>query len=385
MLQSGVATSAPRVARWSPAFNNSGSALTSFVPNSSWPAGCRTAARSGCCSTTWRVAPRRCPRWSSLRSAGDTASRARAYRRVSTVRVGGAISTRSSVSPGGRSSGWRWTAASISTSPCAHGTPSRTTMPSSTGSSCFATQAWRSTPTIRMRSGRSASSSAGHRCVRGRARHSAAWAGRRRHLGSGGVEIAELDVADAWVCTPRQFPDDRGVFLEWFRADLLAAAVGRRFVPVQANHSVSRAGTLRGLHYADVPPGQAKYVYCSRGAVLDVVVDIRQGSPTYGAHAAVRLDDRDRRGVFLSEGLAHGFCALTDTADVTYLVSTAYNPNVEHAIDALDPALALPWPTDVGPLVLSEKDAAAPSLQRGQDSGVLPSYERCRERYRDAS
>src|SRR3954466_10750915 len=161
-----------------------------------------------------------------------------------------------------------------------------------------------------------------------RERHDQRWWGGHRVPT---MKIEGLDVADAWVCTPQQFGDDRGVFLEWFRADHLAEATQRRFHVAQANHSVSRRGTVRGLHYADVPPGQAKYVYCSRGAILDVVVDIRHGSPTYGAHAAVRLDDTDRRGVFLSEGLAHGFCALTETADVTYLVSTAYNPTVEHA------------------------------------------------------
>lgn len=199
------------------------------------------------------------------------------------------------------------------------------------------------------------------------------------------MEIEGLDVADAWVCTPRQFPDDRGVFLEWFRADLLAAHTKRRFDVLQANHSISRRGTLRGLHLADVPPGQAKYVYCAKGAVLDIVVDVRTGSPTYGAHAAVRLDDTDRRGVFLSEGLAHGFCALTETAEVTYLVSTTYDPSVERAVNALDPALTLPWPKDVGPLVLSAKDQAAPSLERAAAGGLLPSYDACRARYAELS
>jgi dTDP-4-dehydrorhamnose 3,5-epimerase len=197
------------------------------------------------------------------------------------------------------------------------------------------------------------------------------------------MHIEPLEIADAWVCTPRQFPDERGAFLEWFRADLLARATGRTFTVVQANHSVSRRGTLRGVHYADVPPGQAKYVYCPRGAVLDVVVDLRVGSPSYGKHAAVRLDDVTRTGVFISEGLGHAFCALSETADVTYLVSTTYNPTAEHGLHPLDADLALPWPHDIGELVLSDKDQAAPTLADAAAAGALPSYEDCRARYEE--
>jgi len=199
------------------------------------------------------------------------------------------------------------------------------------------------------------------------------------------VEVEPLSVADAWLCTPRQFPDDRGVFLEWFRADGLAEHTRRRFDVMQANHSISRRGTLRGLHLADVPPGQAKYVYCASGAVVDIVVDVRAGSPTFGAHAVARLDDESRRGVFIAEGLAHGFCALTETAEVVYLVSATYDPAVEHAVNPLDPALALPWPTDIGELVLSDKDRAAPSLEQARAAGLLPSYDACRQRYLELS
>ena len=111
------------------------------------------------------------------------------------------------------------------------------------------------------------------------------------------MDVRELKVPGAWELTPRQFPDPRGVFLEWFKAGVVEEAIGHRFSLAQANHSVSSRGTLRGVHFADVPPGQAKYVYCTRGAVLDVVVDIRVGSPTYGVSDAVQLDEQDRRGV----------------------------------------------------------------------------------------
>lgn len=137
---------------------------------------------------------------------------------------------------------------------------------------------------------------------------------------------------------------------------------------------------LRGLHYADVPPGQAKYVTCVRGAVLDVVADIRVGSPTFGQWEAVRLDDDGRRAVFLAEGLGHAFMALTDDATVVYLCSTGYDPRREHTVDALDPALGITWPDGLTP-VLSPKDARAPSLAEAQEAGLLPSYEACRARY----
>lgn len=174
--------------------------------------------------------------------------------------------------------------------------------------------------------------------------------------------------------TPRQLSDPRGTFLEWFRADVFEAAVGHPLRIAQANRSVSKLGTLRGVHYADVPPSQAKYVTCVRGKVLDCVVDIRTGSPTFGEHAAVELDDVERRGLYLSEGLGHAFIALTDGASISYLCSTPYNPSREHGIDPLDSELALPWPADVTPL-LSPKDAEAPSLKQAEAEGLLPTYQ----------
>jgi dTDP-4-dehydrorhamnose 3,5-epimerase len=194
------------------------------------------------------------------------------------------------------------------------------------------------------------------------------------------VQVDELKVPGAWSFTPRQFPDPRGVFLEWFKADALEQVLGHRLQVAQANHSVSARGTLRGVHFADVPPSQAKYVYCTRGAVLDVVVDIRVGSPTFGVSDSVLLDDQDRRGIYLSEGLGHAFLALTDDANVTYLCSAPYAPGREHGISPLDPALDLPWPDDVEPL-LSDKDAAAPTLEQARASGLLPEWEACQALY----
>ncbi len=194
------------------------------------------------------------------------------------------------------------------------------------------------------------------------------------------MEIRPLSIDGAWEFTPRQHGDPRGVFLEAFTAETVQRATGRRLDLAQVNLSVSAAGTLRGVHFADVPPGQAKYVVCPRGAVLDVVVDIRVGSPTFGRWDSVLLDDTDRRAIFLSEGLGHAFCALEDDSTVTYLCSTGYNPGAEHGIHPLDPEVGIAWPTtarDGSPLEfrLSEKDTAAPTLSQARESGLLPTAE----------
>ncbi len=137
---------------------------------------------------------------------------------------------------------------------------------------------------------------------------------------------------------------------------------------------------LRGIHFADVPPGQAKYVTCARGAALDVAVDIRVGSPTFGQWDTVLLDDVDRRAIYLSEGLGHAFVSLADNSSVTYLVSTGYSPGREFGIHPMDPELDLPWPADVE-VELSGKDQAAPTLAQAQEQGLLPTMEQCAARY----
>jgi dTDP-4-dehydrorhamnose 3,5-epimerase len=185
-----------------------------------------------------------------------------------------------------------------------------------------------------------------------------------------------LGIEGAWVYTPRVYHDDRGSFLENFRGDEFAADTGYQLGVAQANCSVSRRGVIRGVHFADVPPGQAKYVSCLRGAIIDVVIDLRVGSPGFGDWKAVRLDDQNRRSVFISEGLGHAFMALTDECTVLYLCSTPYAPGGEHGVHPLDPAIAIEWPADVEP-VLSAKDATAPSLDEALQGGLLPKYADC--------
>lgn len=194
------------------------------------------------------------------------------------------------------------------------------------------------------------------------------------------VQIRELAVPDGYVLDLVPHGDSRGRFTEWYRADVLTEAVGHPLPLAQANHSVSMRGALRGIHFALVPPGQAKYVYCPAGKVLDVVVDVRVGSPTFGAYDTVVLDSEQPRAVYLSEGLGHGFVSLAESSSLTYLVSTGYSPDREFGCHPLDPDLDLPWPSDVE-FELSAKDAAAPTLEQARDLGLLPTMEQCAARY----
>jgi dTDP-4-dehydrorhamnose 3,5-epimerase len=188
------------------------------------------------------------------------------------------------------------------------------------------------------------------------------------------VKVRELAVPGAWELTPALHADSRGVFYESFTDTSFSAATGHRFDLHQVNCSVSAAGVLRGLHFAQVPPSQAKYVTCLHGSVFDVAVDIRVGSPTFGHWDAVLLDDRDRRSIYLSEGLGHAFLALQDNSTVMYLCSAGYNPGREHTINPLDPAIGIDWPA-VENMVLSDRDAEAPTLEQVQTSGLLPTWD----------
>ena len=195
------------------------------------------------------------------------------------------------------------------------------------------------------------------------------------------MQIRELTVPDAFEITPLIRPDDRGVFFESYRFDKLAEAVGHPLTLRQANTSVSKRGTVRGIHYADVPLGQAKYVTCTNGAVLDFVVDIRVGSPTFGSWDSVLLDSTDFRSIYIAEGLGHAFIALTDEAVVSYLVSDVYRPDREHGINPLDATIGLVFPPEAGEPLLSPKDVAAPSLVSAEQSGALPQFDVVRSFY----
>ncbi len=191
------------------------------------------------------------------------------------------------------------------------------------------------------------------------------------------MAFRELKIPGSYEITPVLRTDDRGTFFEWFTDAEFREFAGHRLDLRQANCSVSSAGVLRGLHFAQLPPSQAKYVTCVRGAVFDVVVDVRVGSPTYGQWDSVRLDEQTRNSVYLSEGLAHGFLALEDDSTVMYLCSADYAPQREHTISPTDPEIGIDWPETVfgTTRVISERDAAAPSLAEVKAAGLLPSWQ----------
>jgi len=186
------------------------------------------------------------------------------------------------------------------------------------------------------------------------------------------MDFRPLAIEGAWEVTPRQFPDPRGMFAEGFRADKLAAHIGHALTVKQTNISVSVAGAVRGIHYASLPPSQAKYVTAVHGVFLDFVVDIRVGSPTFGQWDCVRLDTVDRRAVYLSEGLGHALACLED-GTAMYLCSEVYDPVAEKTITPFDPTVALGLPDGFAPL-LSERDTAAPTLEQAAQGGLLPSH-----------
>jgi dTDP-4-dehydrorhamnose 3,5-epimerase len=189
------------------------------------------------------------------------------------------------------------------------------------------------------------------------------------------MTVRELAIPGAWEITPQQHADDRGVFYEWFSDPEFVEFSGHRFDLRQANCSVSAAGVLRGLHFAQLPPSQAKYVTCLHGKVLDVVVDIRFGSPTFGQWDSVLLDDRDRRSIYISEGLGHAFLALQDDSTVMYLCSAGYDPAREHTINVLDPAFDIVWPDLDGEPIMSDRDREAPMLEEVEAAGLLPTWD----------
>jgi dTDP-4-dehydrorhamnose 3,5-epimerase len=157
---------------------------------------------------------------------------------------------------------------------------------------------------------------------------------------------------------PKVFGDDRGFFMETYRVDAFRAA-GITDTFVQDNHSRSARGVLRGLHYQE-PNAQGKLVRCTRGAIFDVAVDIRRGSPSFGKWFGLELSDANKRTLWIPPGFAHGFCALEDGSDLVYKCTTLYDPSSDRAILWNDPAIGINWP--IASPTLSPQDAAAPPL-----------------------
>lgn len=189
------------------------------------------------------------------------------------------------------------------------------------------------------------------------------------------MKARELAVAGALEFEAAGFTDDRGRFSTPLDAEALAAELGRPLFPVaQGAVSRSRRGVFRGVHYTMPPPGRAKYVWCAHGRCLDMVLDVRVGSPTFGALEVIELDGTAERGLYLPIGVAHAFLALADDTVMTYLLSGGYLPQNERALDPRDPGLGLNLPAS---LVLSERDTDAPTLAEALERGLLPRYADC--------
>jgi len=181
------------------------------------------------------------------------------------------------------------------------------------------------------------------------------------------MKVTPLELPELLLVEPKVFGDSRGFFMEVFHAQRYAEA-GIPGPFVQDNYSRSVKGTLRGLHFQE-PQGQGKLVQVLAGAVFDVAVDVRRGSPTFGKWAGVELSSDNRRQLWIPAGFAHGFCVLSESADLHYKCTTLYAPRMEHSIVWNDPDVGIAWP--VSEPIQSPKDAGAPRLK---DAPVLPSY-----------
>lgn len=189
-----------------------------------------------------------------------------------------------------------------------------------------------------------------------------------------------LGIEGAWVVEPEVHGDRRGEFHEWFQSERFRRAAGYTLPLAQANIAVNRRGALRGVHFTRLPPGQAKYSACVQGAGIEVIVDIRTGSPTFGQWEAVPVDEHNRTAVYVSAGLGRAFFALTDRTTLIYLCSTGYAPRLDHAVHPLDRDLGIAWPEGIEP-VLSAQDADAPTLSEAEQLGLLPTYRAYREHH----
>ena len=181
------------------------------------------------------------------------------------------------------------------------------------------------------------------------------------------MKIIETPLKGVLIIEPKVFDDARGYFFESFSQrefdEIVAPVLGHSVTFVQDNESMSSYGVMRGLHFQRPPFTQSKLVRCVRGAVLDVVVDIRKGSPTYGQHFAVELTEENKRQFFISKGFAHGFAVLSETAVFQYKCDEFYHPEADGGISILDNSLGIDWRIPVDKAILSEKDTKHPLLK----------------------
>ena len=186
------------------------------------------------------------------------------------------------------------------------------------------------------------------------------------------MKLTELSIPGLFLLESPVWSDSRGFFREWYKSGDFKEC-GVDFPIQQGSLSTSKRGVIRGLHYSVAPEGQAKLVTCVYGELDDVIVDIRVGSPTYGAIEVIHLAANEERSVLVPVGAAHGICVTSEVAVLTYLLSSPFNAPMELEIDPFDPTINVPWALSGEPLV-SEKDAAAPTLEQRRAANELPVY-----------
>jgi dTDP-4-dehydrorhamnose 3,5-epimerase len=189
------------------------------------------------------------------------------------------------------------------------------------------------------------------------------------------MKLTPLEIEGAWLAESPVWPDERGYFREWFKADEIRRVTGIDFSVAQANISKSNMGVLRGIHYSIAPGGQAKWITCVSGHILDFIVDIRPQSSTYKKYVSVDLKGGEGRAVLVGQGLGHAFMSLVDDSTVSYLLSSPYSPDEELAINPMDPELVIDWQLGlIGGMgaISSPKDAGAPTLAERLEQGKLP-------------
>ena len=175
------------------------------------------------------------------------------------------------------------------------------------------------------------------------------------------MKFVDLSINGAWVSELQVHSDSRGIFFEWFKHESFNYRTEKEFKLAQANCSISQRGVLRGIHYTKNAPGQSKLVTVFSGSVLDVIVDLRVGSQTFGQWDSIILNASEPRAVYIPSGIGHAFMALEDNSTFVYLCDQRYNPNNEFEINPMDKAIGITWPDGITP-ILSDKDKAAPGL-----------------------
>jgi dTDP-4-dehydrorhamnose 3,5-epimerase len=189
------------------------------------------------------------------------------------------------------------------------------------------------------------------------------------------MELITLGIEGLWLIESKVWNDDRGFFREWFKFEEIRSRTGINFEVKQANHSQSRKGVVRGIHYSLAKDGQAKLVTCASGSFMDVVVDLRPESPTFKSHKTINLSGGDGKSILIGPGLGHGFIALEENSEIIYLMNSPYVSSDEHGINPFDIELGISW-TDSGckknEFILSRKDEIAPNFLEQFREGNLP-------------